>query len=163
MEIDVAVSIGRPPAVVFAFLADIQDQVGEASRSIVPELEKVTAGPTRVGTTWREVVRVAPGLRFTIWSEATAVEPDRRLEETFAARWMHGSVAYEITPTATGCVLRQRQVVTPRGPLRPVDPLLAGAFRARVEARLAGIRDHLEAAAPAAHLRPGGCTGPRVR
>lgn len=145
MAVDLAIPIRRPPAVVFAFLTDVQDHMTEASRSIVPELEKVTPGPTRVGTRWREVVRVAPGLRFTIWSEATAVEPDRRLVETFAARWMRGSLTYELTPTPGGCELRQRQVAIPRGPLRLLDRPLERRFRARVATRLAGIRDHTEA------------------
>lgn len=147
MEVDLAVSIRKPPAVVFAFLADVQDHVDEAPRSIVPELEKVTPGPTRVGTRWREVVRAPPGPRFTIWSQATPVEPDRRLAESFAAAWMRGTLEYTVTPTAEGCLLRQRQVVTPRGPFRILQPLLGRLFRARVAARLDGIAEHLEAAA----------------
>jgi len=145
VELDLAVTIRRPPAVVYAFFVDVQAHVDEASRSIVPELEKVTPGPTRVGTRWREVVRVAPGVRMTIWSEATEVEPDRRLIETFTSAWMRGTLEYAITPTADGCELRQRQAVMPRGPFRLLDRPLAGLFRARIAARLEGIRDFLEA------------------
>jgi len=103
VELDLAVTIRRPPAVVYAFFVDVQAHVDEASRSIVPELEKVTSA------------------------------------------WMRGTLEYAITPTADGCELRQRQAVMPRGPFRLLDRPLAGLFRARITARLEGIRDFLEA------------------
>lgn len=69
MDYDLSVTICRPPDVVYATLADIQRYVQPGSP--VPEMEKIPPGPTTVGTRWREVIRLAPFLTMTIWSEAT--------------------------------------------------------------------------------------------
>ena len=143
MDFDISVAIRRPPGVVFAALADIQRYV-DVPGSPVPEMEKVPAGPTVVGTRWREVVRLAPHITMTIWSEVTAIEPDRLLAEAFHGPWMRGTLRYTIGPTPTGCVVRQEQTITPLGPLRLVSRGMDRMFRPRVAARLESIRDGLE-------------------
>lgn len=142
MDYDISISIRRPPAAVFATLADIQRYVGAGSP--VPEMEKIPDGPTVVGTRWREVVRVAPHLTMTIWSEVTTIEADRLLAESFRGPWMHGTLRYTIEPTPTGCVVRQEQTITPIGPLRLGTRVMDRMFRPRVAARLESIRDGLE-------------------
>lgn len=142
MDYDISIPIRRPPAVVFAALADIQRYV--APGSPVPEMEKVPDGPTVVGTRWREVVRLAPHITMTIWSEVTAIEPERLLAETFRGPWMRGTLRYTIEPTPTGCAVRQEQTVTPLGPLRLGSRVMDRMFRPRVTARLESIRDGLE-------------------
>lgn len=142
---DISVRIRRPPEVVFATLADIQEHI-HAPGSPVPEMEKMPPGPTVVGTRWREVVRVAPRLTMTVWSEVTAIAPGRMLEESFTGPSMRGTLRYDIEPTDTGCVLRQRQSITPTGPLRFAEGLVGRSFEPRVRARLESIRDGLERA-----------------
>ena len=142
MDVDISVTIRRSPDVVYAVLADIQRYVSPGSP--VPEMEKFPPGPTAVATRWREVVRVAPFLTMTIWSEVTAIEPDRRLEERFRGPGMTGSLVYTIEPNEGGCVLRQQQTVTPHGPLRLVAGRMDRMFRSRVTARLEAIRDGIE-------------------
>jgi len=145
LDYDLSVTIRRPPDVVYAALADIQRSIDPGSP--VPEMEKIPAGPTRVGTRWREVIRLGRLLTMTMWSEVTAIEPDRRLEERFRGPWITGRLVYSIAPRDQGCMLRQQQTVTPHGPLRLVAGLMNRMFRPRVAARLEAIREGLERAA----------------
>ena len=145
MDFDLSVTIKRPPEAVYAVLADIQKYIVPGSS--VPEMEKVPAGPTKVGTRWREVVRLIPHLTMTMWSEVTALEPGRRLDETFRGPWMTGQLSYTVAPSDGGSILRQRETLTPHGPLRVVGRQMHGMLRPRLVARLASIRTLLEAAA----------------
>lgn len=144
MDYDLAVTIRRPSGTVWPILDDIQDHI-HAPGSPVPEMEKIPPGPVRVGTRWREVVRLLPGLTMTMWSEVTAVEAGHVLEETFRGPWMSGRIRYEIEPVAGGCVLHQRETLTPHGPLRVVAGPMDRMLRPRLEARLHDIRDLIEA------------------
>ena len=147
MDFDLAITIRRPPAVVLAFFIDIQDRLDPSPSSPVPELEKVPAGPTTVGTRWREVVKLAPGVRMTVWSTVTAIEPGRLLAETFTSAWMHGTLEYTVSPTGNGTLLRQRETLTPKGPLRLFDRPIAAMLRPALVKRLEDVRDLLEAGA----------------
>lgn len=143
MDYDISVTIRRPPEVVFAALADTQ-RYANARGSPVLEMEKIPAGPTIVGTRWREVVRLTPHVTTTIWSEVADIEPGRLLAETFRGPWMQGTLRYTIEPTQTGCVVRQQQSIRLVGPLRLASGLMDRMFRPRVAARLESIRDGLE-------------------
>jgi hypothetical protein len=143
VDFDLAVTIHRPPEATWALLDDIQDHVRPDSP--VPEMEKIPPGPVRVGTRWREVVRLAPFLTMTMWTEVTAVERGRLLGETFRGPWMTGRLTYEIEPVAEGCVLHQRETLAPHGPLRMVTGTMDRMLRPRLTARLESIRDLLEA------------------
>jgi hypothetical protein len=93
-------------------------------------LTKSPPGPTGVGTRWHEVVRVLPFLRMTVHSVVTAIDADRRLVLDFASSWMRGTLEYTFEPTADGgAVLRQRETLMPRGPLRLADRAIARMLR----------------------------------
>ena len=147
MEYDLSVTIGRPPEAVWSVLTEIQDYI-HAPGSPVPEMEKIPSGPTKVGTRWREVVRLAPGVTMTMWSQVIAIEPNHRLEESFRGPWMSGVLRYTIAPRDGGSVLRQRETVTPHGPLRLVAPLMDRMLGPRLVVRLQDIRTLLERGAP---------------
>lgn len=143
MEFDLSIPIRRSPEAVYAVLADIQRYAG-GTGSPVPEMEKIPPGETRIGTRWREVVRLLPFRTMTVWSEVVAAVPGRRLTETFHGPWMTGRLAYEIEPTPDGAVLHQRETLTPHGPLRLMAGRMERMLRPRLIARLAAIRDLLE-------------------
>jgi hypothetical protein len=149
IDFDLRIAISCPPAAAFSMLADIQEHI-HAPGSPVPEMEKIPPGPTAVGTRWREVVRLAPFLTMTMWTEVTAIEPDHLLATTFHGPWMRGTLRYTIDPIETGCVLRQRETLTPIGPLRLASGLMDRLLRPRVTARLGAIREKLEREAAAA-------------
>ncbi len=145
MRFDYSVTIRRPPRAVFAMLADVQDW-GKAERAaLVPVMETVTPGPTRVGTRWHEVIRLAPHITMTVWSEVVGIEQDCLLDERFWAWWMRGRLEYTVTPTDGGAVLRQRERLEPRGPFRLVDTLIARQLGPAIEGRLRAIARMLEA------------------
>lgn len=140
MHFDGSVLVGAPPAAVFALLADVQDHaVGPGSPVVA--MEKLPPGPTRVGTRWREVVSLAPGLTLEIWSEVTRLEPDRCLEERFWGAGMRGSLTYTLTPSRRGCLLRQQESMRTEGPLRLVGLPWGWMLRRRLVGRLREIRD----------------------
>jgi hypothetical protein len=145
VDFDIAVTVRRPPPDVLAFLVDIQDHVDPSPSSPVPEMEKIPPGPTRVGTRWREVVRLAPRVTMTVWSEVAALESGRRLAERFWSWWMRGTLEYTVVADGDGTLLRQRETLTPKGPLRLLDRPIAAMLGPAVTRRLADIRDVLEA------------------
>lgn len=145
MDFDVTVAVRRPPSTVFRFLSELQEFHDADARSLVPVYEKSPPGPTTIGTSWREVVRLGPGLRMLIVSTVIAIEPDRLLDMRFRSWWMRGRLAYLITPTADGCTLRQRERLLPRGPFRWFDGRIAAMLGPKVSWRLEAIRDKLDA------------------
>ncbi len=142
MEFDLSVTVRRRPDEVLAFMADVQRYGDQSPR--VPEMTKIPDEPTRVGTRWREVVRLAPGLRMTVWSEVIAYDPAQSLVESFHASWMSGRLAYTVTPVPGGTLFRQRETLTPNGPLRLFDAQIAGMLGPNLMARLEAIRDQLD-------------------
>ncbi|MDH4308187.1 MAG: SRPBCC family protein [Acidimicrobiia bacterium] len=148
MRFDESISIAAPPSAVFAMLADIQETAAGPG-SPVAAMDKIPAGPTTVGTRWREVVRLGLGGQMTMWSEATAVEPDRLLALRFRGGSMHGEITYTIAPENGGAILRHQEWMHAVGWLRPFDRLLGRMLAPRVHRRLAAIRDQLETGAHA--------------
>jgi hypothetical protein len=146
LDLDLAIAIRHPPFVVFEHLADLQDSGDHSPSSAVPELEKIPPGPTVVGTRWREVVPMVPGVRMTVWSQATDVDPDLQLEETFVSSWTDGTLEYTVSATGDGTLLRQPETLTPKGPLRLLDFPIAAMLRPALVKRPEETRDLLEAA-----------------
>lgn len=162
MEFDLAVTIRRPPAVVFALLLDVGDYGDRSPSALVPVMEKAPPGPTGPGTLWHEVVRLGPGMRMTIWSEVQEVVPDRLLRERYWASWMTGTLLYTLETAAEGTRLRLRKTLRPKGLLRLFDRPIASMLGPRELWRLEGIRDLLEASppVPGAAARPGTRSNP---
>jgi len=141
---ELSVTTVRPTAVVFAFLRDKHLHVREPGSPVVL-LEKATPGEVAVGTRFREVVRMLPGIQGEIRSIVTRCEPDRALEEDFAGAGMRGHLAYEFVVEGGGTRLVQRQTLVLAWWLRPLQPLVRWAFGRRLHGRLDGIADSLEA------------------
>ena len=143
MDYDHALTIRRPPEAVFAMMADIQEYI-HAPNSPVPEMEKIPPGPTIVGTRWREVVKLLPFVTMTMWSDCTALVPDRRLELDWHGPGMTGHITYTMEPTDGDTVFRQVETVTPRGLMRLFGGLMERMLAPRLTARMEAIRDVLE-------------------
>ena len=67
--------------------------------------------------------------------------------ETFRASWMTGRLTYTVAPVSAGTLFRQRETLTPKGPLRLLDSWIAGRLGPNLVARLEEIRDLLDAGA----------------
>ncbi len=147
LEYDIAGVIRRDPADVYHLLAHKERYALEPG-SPIAALDRLDPGETRVGTRWVEVVPLLPGVRLTIRSMADRVVPGAALEERFTSALFTGRLAYELQAVPEGTRLRQRQSLRLRSPLGVFAPLVDRAFRARVIARMAEIRDVLEAESP---------------
>ncbi|MGY1737534.1 SRPBCC family protein [Geodermatophilus sp. SYSU D00684] len=140
---DLSVAIGRRPADVYAFLADVQDAEPVPRRAAV-RMVKDPPGPTRVGTVWHEAVRFAPGLWLHVDSVVTEVQPPHRLGMDARSLWFTAHLTYEIAPTEDGSVLRQREELVPRRLLRPFRRAIEQRLRPRLRQRLDDIKNVLE-------------------
>jgi hypothetical protein len=140
---DLAVAIGRPPAAVFALLADVQD-VEPIPRRAAVRMVKEPAGPTTIGTRWHEWVRLAPGCWFHVESVVSDVHKPYQLGMDFHSRWLTGHLTYVIEPAADGSILHQRETVRPRALLRWLSPFIERSMRPRLVQRLADIKAILE-------------------
>ena len=144
MEFEFTAMIHCPPADVFALFRDI-DQYNEHKGSPVPVLDKITDGPVGVGTRYREVVRMLPGVMMTILSEVTGYEPERYLASDWRSAVMEGHLAYTFAPVDGGTRVIQKMSLNPRGILRVFSPLIKVMFSRAASRRLVEIKALLEA------------------
>jgi uncharacterized protein YndB with AHSA1/START domain len=141
---DLSVAIRRPPPVVFALLADVQD-AEPIPRSAAVRMVKEPTGRTTAGTRWHEWVRVVPGYWFHVESLVSHVQEPNKLSMDFQSRWLSGHLTYDIEPTPDGSILRHRETVRPRAFLRWLWPFIERRLRLRIVERLADIKAILEA------------------
>jgi len=144
LNFDLSVEIQRPPAAVFALLADIQNH----EPIPLDERVKMTKHPstaTRVGTRWDERVKIAPGWWMSIQSIVTDIRPPNVLGMDFHSAWLYGHLAYTIAPSPEGTTLQQRETVHLRWPLRWFSTRVECRLHAQLVRRLAELRDLLEA------------------
>ena len=106
-------------------------------------MAKEPTGATTIGTRWHEAVRFAPGLWMRVESVVTDLVEPRRLAMDFESAWWSGTLRYDVEPTASGSVLRHRELVRPALVLRPFAGLIEHRLRTKIEERLTDIRDLL--------------------
>lgn len=141
-----SIAIHRPPEIVFDFLANIQD-VQQAEGSPVLALDLITAGPPRLGSRYREVVKMAPFFKGEILSEITAFEPPRVLKMTWQGPGMAGFDRYELEAVQDGTTLNHKKCTSCIGILRIIEPLMRRPLIPRLEQRLVDIKHLLEESA----------------
>jgi hypothetical protein len=105
MEFDREIVINRPPSAVYGMLAEVQ-RFAVGPGSPVLEMEKAPPGTTAVGTTWREVIELAPHVRMTVWSRVTTTDPGRTLAIAFRGPGMRGRLRYTIEPNLSATATR---------------------------------------------------------
>jgi uncharacterized protein YndB with AHSA1/START domain len=135
------VTISRPVEDVFAFLADFEN-VPTWNYAIV-ETTKVSPGPVRVGTTYRQT-RSAPSKR----RRGLRGDRLRADQPTRGTRWagaVHGRVSYQLEPTGSGTRLTNAVDLVPSGLLSLVAPLATSRIKHAVAANLDTLKQLLEA------------------
>ena len=123
MYFELSIYIKRPPADVFIFLRDKHTYPQEPGSPVLI-LNKTSAGPARLGTHYREVIQMFPGIRGEILSEITRYAPYSHLEEYFHGAGMEGHLAYEFIRNEEGTQLIQRFTLLPRSLLKITSPLI---------------------------------------
>jgi hypothetical protein len=138
-----SIDIRRPPEVVFEFLANVQD-VPQADDSPVLSLDLITEGPPRLGSRYREVVRMMPFLKGEIISEITVFDFPRVLELTWKGAGMRGTDRYELEANQVGTTLKHSKHTSFLGILRVMEPVMRIPLIPRLEQRLVGIKHVIE-------------------
>lgn len=141
MLLDLSVTIDRPVEQVFAFVRDI-DKQRHGNR--VVSIEKTTPGSARVGTQYREKVRMPFGRQGELLIEITKLDPPSRLSTRFQGPVMHGEIAYSLTPSDEGTHLHQQEEVSYTGWAWPANLLGRRPLRDKVQRRLDGFKSQLE-------------------
>ena len=135
------VTIRRPVQDVFTFLADFEN-VPTWNHAIV-ETTKVSPGPVRVGTTYRQT-RSAPS-RTEEAFEVTVFEPTSRLQVQGGLGPFTARVSYLLEPTGSGTRLTNAVDLESSGLLTLVAPLATSRIKHAVAANLDTLKQLLEA------------------
>lgn len=143
MKVAHSVVIARPPAQVFAFIADVENE--PRWQPDIAELRLTSAGPLRVGSTFREVRRTL-GRTFTWQMRVTEFEPDRRfcIESTSGMPYRGCRI---VEPVEGGARVTELGELELPGFLRLFEPLLGRLARKPLEVAYRRAKSLLEAPA----------------
>ncbi len=141
MLLDLSVTIDRPVEQVFAFIRDL-DRQRHGDR--VEGIEKITPGAVRVGTRYRERIRMPFGRRGELLIEVTELDPPHRLAVDFQGPVMRGGIVYILTPGERGTRVDQSEQISYTGWARPANTVGRPALRNKVRKRLDGFKSQLE-------------------
>ena len=136
-------AIKRSPAVVYEALTSLgQLRVRLDTSSTYRGTVEVSDDPVRVGSTY--VDRTPLG---ELHGEVLELEPDRRVvfRQATARRDLDIRITYALEPVAGGTRLVRTGVITTRGWLGAVHPLVVWATRAENRRTMAAIKTSLEA------------------
>jgi uncharacterized protein YndB with AHSA1/START domain len=120
-----AVSIARPPAVVFPYLIEREKQ---ALWSDVP-MRPLTEGPFRVGSRMELTLAMGP-LKTTVQLEYASVEPNSLVTwRTVSAGGIQWQGEYRLQADAAGTRLSQAGTLEFRGAWRLLEPIIGAEMR----------------------------------
>ena len=140
MQFTNAITIDRSVAVVFAFLAQLENL--PRWNYAISETRKISIGP--VGASARyEQTRTIP-TRSTETFEITAYEPDRTLAIRGTFGPFPGRFTYELEPMGNHTRLVNTVDLEPSGLVSIVAPLMTSRVRAAVAANLGALKQILE-------------------
>ncbi len=103
LNIEESIAIARRTEEVFDFLADIRNDMVLSHRVVAVEI--TTPGPIRVGTTYRQIVRLGPAIQTTIECTITDYISPQHIGTScqYAGRTLRGG--YRVAPQSAGCVV----------------------------------------------------------
>lgn len=137
------IDIAADSNVVFGYLVDLE-HVPEWNRAI-DRTEKLTPGPVRVGSRYRQARAVPrPGVE-TI--EITSLDPHRSFEIAGALGPFQSRLSYEIEPIEGGTRVTNDVELDPPIPIGPLGDVLGARVRGAVAENLAVLKNLLESRA----------------
>jgi len=134
------ITIDRPPAMVFAYLADLENL--PRWNYAIHETRKITSGPVNVGSRYRQT-RTVPA-RTDELLEVTEFDPDRRLAIAGTLSAFPAQITYVLDPAGSATTVTNTVELTPRRPLSVLAPLATRRISAAVAANLEVLRHVLE-------------------
>ena len=137
----VTVHTPMAPDQAFGFLADLR-RFPEWDPG-VSRVIRVQGETGEVGATYDVTIagRWPTVMRYVV----TESDPPRSVRCVATTRWLRSDDRITVEPTATGAAVNYDAVLTLRGPLGLLDPLLARAFRGIGDRAAAGLRAALAA------------------
>jgi carbon monoxide dehydrogenase subunit G len=135
------VVVERPPAEVFAFLADAEND--RAWRPGVLDIERVSGDGPGAGARYRQGVRGPGGRRIDADVETTAYEPDRLIAFRATAGPVRPEGRYELAPDGGGTRVRFALAAELRGLKVAMAPAVRRTMDSEV-GHLANLKQVLE-------------------
>ena len=144
MKIETSFVINRPLEEVFAFTANLENQLKWQARLI--EAKKTSEGPIGVGTIWRTVAKLF-GQRIEAEMEVTEYEPNW----TYAGQSTSGPFPIKVRQTyervEEGTRINVTSEFEPGGFFKLAEPLLVSMLKRQGAADLANLKELMEAGA----------------
>jgi uncharacterized protein YndB with AHSA1/START domain len=134
------ITINRPPAEVFAFLADLENL--PRWNYALSETRKISAGPVGVGSRYLQTRTLPTRSEETL--EVTAYEPDRLLAISGPLGPFESQVSYVLTATEGGTSLSNTMDLRPTGAARLIAPLAGSRVKSAVSSNLGALKELLE-------------------
>jgi len=136
------VTIDRPPVVVFAYLAELENV--PRWNYAISDTRKITAGPVGVGSRYVQTRTIpAPGKEHI---EVIEFEPDRRITLRGSLNSFPAELSYTLHPDGKSTILLNSVGLRPPAPLNLLAPLATHRIKAAVAANLDVLKQTLERA-----------------
>jgi uncharacterized protein YndB with AHSA1/START domain len=136
------ITIDRPPAAVFAYLADLENL--PRWNCAISETRKITAGPVRVGSRYQQSRTIPVHSEESL--EVIEFEPDRRLAIRGTLSSLPGQIGYTLSPNGNATTVTNTVELQPPHTLSLVAPLAAHRIKSAVAANLDVLKRTLERA-----------------
>ncbi|MDN3242588.1 SRPBCC family protein [Glycomyces tritici] len=135
------ITIARPPAEVFAYLAELEN-IPQWNHAI-GETRRTSDLPVGVGSQYTQVRTIPAHAEESL--EITGFEPDSRLAIRGDLGSFHGEITYLLAPAVDGATaLTNTMDLQASGPTRLIAPLAATRVKNAVAANLDALKRHLE-------------------
>jgi len=132
--------INRPPAEVFAFLADLENL--PQWNYALSETRKISDGPVGVGSRYLQTRTLPTRSEETL--EVTSYEPDHLLAIHGPLGPFQADVSYVVTAAEGGTSLSNTMDLQPAGAARLIAPLAASRVKSAVATNLGALKQLLE-------------------
>jgi carbon monoxide dehydrogenase subunit G len=140
MEFLNTITIERSPHDVFVFVSDMEN-VPKWNYAIV-ETRRISDGPVRVGTTYRQVRSLPSRSEETL--QVIELDPDRRFAVHGGLGPFEGTLTYEFEEIGGSTRLTNRADLEARGIMKLAAPIVSGRVREAVAANLGTLKQLLE-------------------
>jgi uncharacterized protein YndB with AHSA1/START domain len=136
------ISINRPPATVFAYLADLENL--PRWNYAIGETRKVTSGPVGVGSQYRQTRTIPVHTEESL--EVVEFEPGRGITILGTLNSLPARIGYTLRPEAAGTTVINTVELKPPGLVGLLAPIAVPKIKSAVAANLDVLRQILEEA-----------------
>ncbi|NIK55027.1 SRPBCC family protein [Kribbella shirazensis] len=136
------ITIDRPPAAVFAYLADLENL--PRWNYAIGETRKITSGPVGVGSRYLQTRTIPAHSEETL--EVTEFAPDRGLSLTGTLNSLPARISYALRAEGNATTLTNTIELQPPRHLALVAPIALRPIKSAVAANLAVLQEILERA-----------------